>query len=123
MNGEGNRYSTPFEDIIPIKHAAWCQQARSKAQSFMRVFLRALDEPTHILNEKECQGKKRYVSNTDAGMAIGRRKKDLQRTGDATELIGVHPYKCTQCDGWHIGHRPGSKEKIRRVRADRARRS
>lgn len=120
MNGEGNRYSTPFEDIIPIRHAEWCQRARAKAGAYLLVFLRELDYIAPPINQKECQGKKRYVSNADAGMAIRRRKKALQRTGDAVELIGLHPYKCTQCDGWHIGHRPGSADIIRKVKKERA---
>lgn len=49
--------------------------------------------------------------------------KSLQKTGDVVELIGLHPYKCTQCDGWHIGHRPGSADIIRKVKKERASRS
>jgi len=116
---ERNRYLTPFDDIIPIKFASWCQHARVKAQAFMRVFLKAQEDAgTTVLNEKECQGKKRYLSYRDAAFAVGGRKEALGRTGDTTSLIGLHPYSCSQCGGWHIGHRPGSAEKIRKVREE-----
>jgi hypothetical protein len=40
-----------------------------------------------------CQGKKRHRNRVGAMIHISKLKEP-----------GMRPYRCTQCQGWHIGH-------------------
>lgn len=122
MNGEGNRYSTPFEDIAPIKFASRCQRARELTFIHLNHAMREMssDSDAGPSWANQCQGKKSYPNRPTAVESIRRRRDHVVRTGgDVAVLSGIHPYHCEICGKWHNGHKPGSAEKIRLVREKR----
>ncbi len=44
------------------------------------------------IRRRACEGKQRYESRGEAA--------------NACYKPSLHPYQCTFCTGWHVGHRP-----------------
>ena len=53
------------------------------------------------LRRKQCEGKRRYATQSDA-----QAQADRARGVDGGTYIAR--YLCEFCNGWHIGHRPGA---------------
>jgi hypothetical protein len=110
-----NRYRTPFEDIQPIKYAAWCQKARAMAEYHLERYMReTMGEPECLqhhrlrLPQSQCQGKKPYGSWVLANDSLMRRKGRNGQLGRVEDLSQIRVYHCEHCGMWHLGHRPNT---------------
>lgn len=65
--------------------------------------------------DRACKGKFYYASRAEAKLAIRgmRRGGPPENTGDGA--ANVKPYRCPHCDRWHVGHRPGTDARVRKM--------